>query len=56
MDVYLPAPGPTLSFYLGGFAPGGENNPVTRDGRLLGTVTADAAGRVSFSDTPRVRG
>ncbi len=53
VEAYLPAPGPTLSFYLSGFSPGVQRYPVTRNGQLLGTVTANSAGRVSFSDTPR---
>ena len=63
LAMNLPAQRPTLSFYLSGFAAGVKNYPVANHRvllgtvtSLLGTVTADSAGRVNFSDTPRFAG
>jgi uncharacterized membrane protein YgdD (TMEM256/DUF423 family) len=55
VTVDLPVPGPTLTLSATGFNPGGIY-PVTRDGRSIGTVSADASGHLSFSDDPASAG
>ena len=59
MALTVPKKVPTVSFYLSGFTPGARGYPVAIHQvvlgtvtSLLGTVTGDVAGRVSFSDTP----
>ena len=49
VTVALPVPGPTVTLSESGLNPGGMY-PVTRDGRALGTVSADASGDVSYSE------